>query len=42
LAAEPQVLTIFGAVEKLGLKLTSAKGTAEVLVIDRVERPSGN
>ena len=40
--AEPQAATIFGAVEKLGLKLTSTTGTARVLVIDHVEKPSGN
>jgi uncharacterized protein (TIGR03435 family) len=28
--------------EKLGLKLEATKGPVEVLVIDRVERPSGN
>ncbi|MEO8368610.1 MAG: TIGR03435 family protein [Candidatus Solibacter sp.] len=41
-AADPQGLTIFGAVDKLGLKLTPAKGTVEILVIDHVERPSKN
>ncbi len=30
------------AVKKLGLKLERARGTDEYLVIDRVERPSGN
>lgn len=33
---------IFGAVEALGLKLLSEKGPVEVLLIDHVERPSGN
>jgi uncharacterized protein (TIGR03435 family) len=28
--------------DQLGLKLTQAKGPVESLVIDRVERPSGN
>ncbi|MGA3242935.1 MAG: TIGR03435 family protein [Bryobacteraceae bacterium] len=33
---------IFDAVQKLGLKLEPAKGSGELLVIDRVEKPSGN
>jgi uncharacterized protein (TIGR03435 family) len=41
-AADPQGLTVFGAMDKLGLKLTSAKGTVKILVIDHVERPSKN
>jgi uncharacterized protein (TIGR03435 family) len=34
--------SIFVAVQSLGLKLESTKGPVEVLVIDHVERPSGN
>jgi uncharacterized protein (TIGR03435 family) len=30
------------AVEKLGLHMRSAKGSAQFLVVDHVERPSGN
>jgi len=41
-ATDPQGLTIFGAVKKLGLKLTPSKATVEVLVIDHVERPAEN
>ncbi len=34
---------LFGAVQlQLGLKLESGKGPVEVIVIDHVERPSGN
>jgi uncharacterized protein (TIGR03435 family) len=33
---------IFDAVERLGLKLEPAKGPGELLVIDRVAKPSGN
>jgi uncharacterized protein (TIGR03435 family) len=33
---------VFDAVEKLGLKLESAKGKVDVLVIDHVEKPSEN
>jgi uncharacterized protein (TIGR03435 family) len=41
--AESDGPSIFAAVqEQLGLKLDSAKGPAEVLIIDRVERPSEN
>ena len=34
--------SIFGAVEALGLKLVSEKGPVDVIVVDHVERPSGN
>jgi uncharacterized protein (TIGR03435 family) len=34
--------SIFSAVQQLGLRLESAKGPVEVLVIDQVERPSAN
>jgi hypothetical protein len=33
---------IFAAVRKMGLKLESAKGTGQVLVIEHVEKPSEN
>ena len=35
-------LAIQGALEKIGLKLESAKGPGEFLVIERAERPSEN
>lgn len=42
-SAEPARPTIFAAVrEQLGLKLAPARGPVEFLVIDHVERPSGN
>ena len=34
--------SIFSAVQQLGLRLESAKGPIEVLVIDHVEKPSDN
>jgi uncharacterized protein (TIGR03435 family) len=35
--------TLFTAIEEqLGLKLTAVKGTREVIVIDHIERPTGN
>jgi uncharacterized protein (TIGR03435 family) len=40
--AENASPSIFSAVQQLGLRLESAKGPVEVLVIDHVERPSAN
>jgi uncharacterized protein (TIGR03435 family) len=43
LPADPDLPNIFAALqEQLGLKLASAKGPVEVLVIDHVERPTAN
>ena len=39
---DPLGQAIFSAVQKVGLKLDPAKGPGDFLVIDRVERPSGN
>ncbi len=42
-ATDPSGPTLFAAIqEQLGLKLESGKGPVEVIVIDHVERPSGN
>jgi len=42
-APDPAAPNILAAVqEQLGLKLESGKGPVEIIVIDRVERPSGN
>jgi uncharacterized protein (TIGR03435 family) len=42
-AAAPDLPGIFQAIqEQLGLKLVPAKGPVDVLVIDHIERPSGN
>ena len=40
--AETTSPSIFSAVQQLGLRLESAKGPVEVLVIDHVEKPSDN
>ncbi len=41
--ADPGGASVFTAVqEQLGLKLESGKGPVEIIVIDHVERPSGN
>jgi uncharacterized protein (TIGR03435 family) len=39
---DPARPTVFQIFDRLGLKLGSAPGVVEVLVIDRVERPSQN
>ncbi|HEX4274749.1 MAG TPA: TIGR03435 family protein [Bryobacteraceae bacterium] len=40
---DPNATTIFTAIqEQLGLKLNSGKGPVELLVLDHIERPSGN
>jgi uncharacterized protein (TIGR03435 family) len=42
-APDPGARTIFAAIqEQLGLKLESAKGPVEILVIDHVDKPTGN
>ncbi len=39
---DPAGASVFTAIQQLGLKLEPAKGPGEFLVIDHVERPSGN
>ena len=41
-AADPEGPTIFMALEKLGLRLESAKGPVDTLVIDHIEKPTEN
>jgi len=41
-AADPSGLSIFGAVQKLGLKLERGSGSEDTFVIDHIEKPSGN
>jgi uncharacterized protein (TIGR03435 family) len=41
-ASDPEGPTIFMALAKLGLRLESAKGPVDTLVIDHVERPTEN
>ncbi len=42
-ASDPSDVSIFSAIQQqLGLKLDSTKGPVEIVVIDHVERPSGN
>jgi uncharacterized protein (TIGR03435 family) len=36
------VVTVFAALEQIGLRLESARGPVDVLVIDSIERPSEN
>ncbi len=41
--ADPEAPSLFTAVqEQLGLKLESGKGPVEIIVLDHIERPSGN
>jgi uncharacterized protein (TIGR03435 family) len=41
-ATDPSGSSIFTAVQKLGLKLESGRGSGHFLVIDNIERPSEN
>jgi len=40
--SDPRGASIFAAVQKLGLKLKSGRGSASFLVIDHIERPFAN
>jgi uncharacterized protein (TIGR03435 family) len=39
---QPEVTLTTAIQEQLGLKLTSVKGTRQIIVIDHIEKPSGN
>jgi uncharacterized protein (TIGR03435 family) len=42
-SSDSELPSLFGAIEEqLGLKLTPAKGSVEVVVVENVQRPSGN
>jgi len=40
--ADPNAISIFTAVQALGLKLEPQKASIEILIIDHVEKPSDN
>jgi uncharacterized protein (TIGR03435 family) len=42
IATDPKGSALFTAVQKLGLRLEPSKGTAEFLILDHIEKPSGN
>jgi uncharacterized protein (TIGR03435 family) len=39
---QPEATLLTAVQQQLGLKLTSVKGTRQIIVIDHIERPSGN
>ena len=39
---QPEASLTTAIQEQLGLKVTSVKGTRQIIVIDHIERPSGN